>query len=451
MSINAHVEEFLSRSFQDILEMGRELFSYANDPTRDDCLNSMGEKIDRIKKDSGRLNFKKMEEISHLLENIFYHVGIKKISADEKFTSICLRANNLYCDILKSIESSGCEKSEHYKSIIGDMMTYLEYGALGEHLVKDTEFLNIPVERVENYECESTVENIEDSPAPETMFVLIVESGGINFCINHKCVIFIDKLEKKSIEYIRNMEFYRWKGEALPLVRLNQFFGLQESDHGNEHVVIVKEGEKRFAIVLDKILNNQKIVVEPLDADIYQGATIMGEGNIGFILNIVQLYQENFHGKRIAFSKKLASSEDAAKESSRDERVLIFDINDKNYGIPIGLVERIEKFMKGNVEWSGEQAIVRYQEKVLPIINFGLSDVNNGEEACCVVVNVDGNRKGFFVNNVLDVSSYREKKKENFNESKGIMETTHIGERFVQIINPAVFLNKSCFQWLKEV
>ena len=414
------VEDFLDKSLQDIIEMGQELFFHAHNPVQGKSLDFLCKKIGRIKEDSGRLNFKKIEEISYLLENMFHYVGIKKISIDEKFINICQRANNLCGDILQSVKLSGFEKSRNYKRIVGEMMKYLEFNVMGERpLQKDDEIFDISVDDLDNEVVDGLflekIDNVKCTVGIESISALIMESGNISFCIDQKYIISLDKLDGKSIEFMRNMEFYRYGKEALPIARLNKFFSLPEyNDHGCQ-IVIVEENEKCFGIIVDKILNSQEIFVKTLDAkffgqDIYSGVAIIDEGDISLVLNLVQLYQMNFHGKNISCPKGASFRKSIANDYARDERqMLVVElVNEKRYGIPIKFVERIENFLKKSVEWSGEQAVVRCQEKVLPIVNFTMCDGNNDEEICCIVVVFDGIKRGLVVKNVFDVSAHLE-------------------------------------------
>ena len=74
----------------------------------------------------------------------------------------------------------------------------------------------------------------------------------------------------------------------------------------------------------------------------------------------------------------------------------------KNYGVPLGFIDRLEKFSRDCIEWSGERPVIRYMGRVLPVINLESSD----EEIICMVIDVEGIKKGVVINNILDVAGY---------------------------------------------
>ena len=441
------VEEFLDRSFREIVEMGRELIFYVNNPIQRNNLDSIGKRIGEMKEASGRLNFKKIEEISHLLENIYYYVGTEKISLDEKLISVCLRANNLCCDILKSIKRCGLEKSKNYKYIIGDMMGYLEYSLIEEYPVKEEEFIDSFANKEDDGYLGENKERCSEEARPtmKTIPVLIIKSGNIIFCVKQRKIIFVEKVNDKSIEYIRNMEFYRCDSEAFPIVRINKFFNLSEGDNNDAQIAIVEEEGKRFGIVVDQILSGQEVAIKKLDMgfpgqDIYGGAAITNEDGIGFVLNLAELYRDHFSGKKVNIAKRAMEDENSLQDEQT--QVLIFELEDKKvYGIPINFVERLDTFMRERVEWSGEQAVVLRGDKVLPIVNFRRMPENSDKEVCCIVVNVNGVKKGLVASRILDMSTY-----ENRMPAEKIMGTKEIDGRSVTIVNPEIFWNPSC-EW----
>ena len=436
MSIS--VENFLDNSFKDILDSGRELFLYRNNRGDKEVLNSIGKKMKRLREEAERLNFKKTEEISNLLESVFYYAGIGKISVDDKFSDICLSARNICCDLLNSIRISGVEKSQHHKKLIGDMMKYLEFHIIDESFASEYEAFD------------GTVEQFVDDIAPlttdgrdsETMSVLIVESAKSIFFINQKNVASLEQVNDESFEYMRDMEFYQKEKAVLPVVRLNAFFNLEEDGCHNGMVIVVEEGDKQFCIVADTIRGHCEITLNELDMgfpeqEIYMGTAMIDEGMLGFVLDLEKLFEEACQGKKIKFPHRVNI---ASVPSESKERMLVFNPgNEKSYGVPVNFIERIEKFSRSNVEWSGEQAIVRYGKRVLPIVNFGLPGENNDEEIFCMVVDVEGIKKGFVVKNILDVAEFDD----GMDKKSGVMGMTYLGEKPVTVINPALFWSGS--------
>lgn len=87
--------------------------------------------------------------------------------------------------------------------------------------------------------------------------------------------------------------FVSLRGEALPFIRLRDFFALPGSAGTSvrESLVVVRFGRKRAALVVEELLGEQQTVIKPLGAvfDHLQGisgATVLGSGDVALILDI---------------------------------------------------------------------------------------------------------------------------------------------------------------------
>jgi len=93
---------------------------------------------------------------------------------------------------------------------------------------------------------------------------------------------------------IRNKEeVLKVRGEVVPLVRMNEIFILNNSDTKlwDSVVVVVQSEYGKFGIVVDALLGQQQVVIKSLgkrfkDCKGVSGAAIMGNGEVGLILDI---------------------------------------------------------------------------------------------------------------------------------------------------------------------
>jgi two-component system chemotaxis sensor kinase CheA len=98
-----------------------------------------------------------------------------------------------------------------------------------------------------------------------------------------------------SIEWIQGAPVYRLRGRLLPLVYLNgilsgRCFSQKKSEVVN--IVVLRAEDRQFGLVVDGINDTEEIVVKPLSSQlkgvpIYSGATIMGDGKVALILDIL--------------------------------------------------------------------------------------------------------------------------------------------------------------------
>jgi two-component system chemotaxis sensor kinase CheA len=79
-------------------------------------------------------------------------------------------------------------------------------------------------------------------------------------------------------------EAFRVRDELVPTVRLRERLGVTGArPPGRPPVVIIEVGDRRAAVLVDSLLGQQEIVVEPFDAPkgtlpVFSGATILGDG-----------------------------------------------------------------------------------------------------------------------------------------------------------------------------
>ena len=447
------LEEFLNRSVGDLLEMGRELFDYADDPHRGKMPQSIRQKIGSLKENSGKLNFGKLGEISGLLDVLFDHVESGTISADEKFMGVCTKANNLSCDILKSIKTSGLEKGINHEEVVADMVKYLEFHVIGEPPMKEHEALDASVVDFTDDAMSRNPSDGEsvDAPGGTVLSALVIESGGAKFCVDQKNVMALERMNGERIEHIRNMEFYRVKGEALPVIRLNTFYHFDKKVSKNdEFIIVVEEQGRRFGIVADGIAGDREVVVETLDMEfakqkVTAGAAIIEDGTLAFVPDLTQLFEEVYRDKKVRLSPRSHTQKIVPDPSAEERgRMLLFQSKGKSlYGVPLPFIDRLETFPREAIEWSGEQAVIRYGRRILPIINLGTPDEGSHEEFTCMIVNVEGIKKGFYVHNLLDVGSYGEESEKSREHSAGVVGTTMVNGKSVTIVNPAIFWKKA--------
>ncbi|GLH71725.1 chemotaxis protein CheA [Geothrix limicola] len=86
------------------------------------------------------------------------------------------------------------------------------------------------------------------------------------------------------------------RGEVLPFIRLREIFGVHGALPPREQVVVVRYGETRAGIVVDRLLGEFQTVIKPLGELFRQirgigGSTILGSGEVALILDVPQLIQ----------------------------------------------------------------------------------------------------------------------------------------------------------------
>jgi two-component system chemotaxis sensor kinase CheA len=260
---------------------------------------------------------------------------------------------------------------------------------------------------------------------------LIVSTESEVFAIPQVSLIELVRLDEdqfsKELETIRGATFYRLRGNLLPLVYLSKELGLsnvrpqdRSTADGLERVlniVVVRADTQVFGLVVDEVHDTEEIVVKSVSKAVkklgaYAGATIMGDGRVALILDVMNLAQR----ARVLGDRTSAIAE--VQEKSSDEQgstvggmrsLLIVDLSDHECAaVPLDTVKRLEEFDKTSIESLNGRSVVQYRGGILDLVDLRNGGMGNEDETCQVIVLNDADRLvGFLVGNILDVVKER--------------------------------------------
>lgn len=237
----------------------------------------------------------------------------------------------------------------------------------------------------------------------------------------------------KEIELVHGAPVYRLRGRLLPLVYLDRELGIvsctiREAGNASRapavNIVVLQAEDREFGLIVDEISDTQEIVVKPLGKQLkgisaYSGATIMGDGRVALILDVLGLAQK---------AKVLAEARDAIPDESlgvagaeglRDEHTLLLAENglEGRVAIPLSMVARLEEFPRTVVERAGSQEVMQYRGQIIPLVR--LSEIipadrdaemvaNAGSGSVQVVVYSEGGHTvGLIVDRIVDIVEER--------------------------------------------
>ncbi|WP_234409374.1 chemotaxis protein CheA [Ideonella sp. B508-1] len=86
------------------------------------------------------------------------------------------------------------------------------------------------------------------------------------------------------------------RGQVLPFLRLRDLFGLPGQPAARENIVVLRQGEQRIGLVVDRLLGEAQTVIKPLSKVFAQvqglaGSSILGNGEVALILDVPSLIQ----------------------------------------------------------------------------------------------------------------------------------------------------------------
>ena len=215
---------------------------------------------------------------------------------------------------------------------------------------------------------------------------LIVTSGGDRYAIPQVSLLELVRLEgtqaRKGIEQLYGAAVYRLRGHLLPLAYLNQQFKVKAGVPKNAaqamddviNIIVLQADGRPFGLVVDEINDTEEIVVKPLGKQLkgissFAGATIMGDGRVALILDVVGLAQ---HANVVTETRDRPVTDTKARaQSDADQRqtLLLFSVGkDRRMAIPLALAARLEEFPVSRVERTGATEVVQYRGQILPLI-----------------------------------------------------------------------------------
>ena len=131
---------------------------------------------------------------------------------------------------------------------------------------------------------------------------LLVEASGRSYAVPLASVVESIKFGADEVRTINGREALRIRDRIVPIVRLATLFGLEPvPDAPKQYAVVVGRGDKRVAMVVDRLRGQQEVVIKALDASIagattgLAGATIMGDGRVVLILDVATLFESRRH------------------------------------------------------------------------------------------------------------------------------------------------------------
>jgi two-component system, chemotaxis family, sensor kinase CheA len=249
---------------------------------------------------------------------------------------------------------------------------------------------------------------------------LIVSNGSNRFAIPQVSIRELIWLEGEQslqqLEEISGSQFYRLRGNLLPLVQLSQTLESDQPEHRSGlNIVVLQADDTSFGLVVEQIHNAEEIVVKTLDGffkniKVFSGATMMGDGEIVLILDVMGLAQNALMISSKSSRDELIESVSSSKDEDEIQSMLIVSLG-KEHRVAIRLsdVTRLEEVKKSEVESSGKESVIQYRGEVMPLINipqlFNTSEeLQETRDKLEVVVHTrEGKSLGLRVSNILDI------------------------------------------------
>ncbi|MCK6448009.1 MAG: chemotaxis protein CheW [Planctomycetes bacterium] len=253
---------------------------------------------------------------------------------------------------------------------------------------------------------------------------LLVTAREQRFAIPQVSLLELVRLEgeqaRKGIEFIHGAPVHRLRGNLLPVLHLTRELGLEQdvwrpiADDESLEIVVLQADGRPFGLVVDSINDTEEIVVKPLGKQlkglpIYAGATIMGDGRVALILDVLGLAQRASVVSQAADRKRADAKRDEQETDDAASSLLLFQVGrESRMAVELSAVARLEEFESATIERSGGQEVVQYRGSIMPLVRlasyFGREAEPGDSSIVQVVVYTRGERSiGLVVDRILDI------------------------------------------------
>lgn len=224
-----------------------------------------------------------------------------------------------------------------------------------------------------------------------------------------------DQVES-HIEWIQSAPVYRLRGRLLPLVYLREQLKVEgQADRDALNIVVLRADDRQFGLVVDRINDSEEIVVKPLSSQlknvpVYSGTTIMGDGQVALILDVMGLAQTS---NIISDAGKGQTQQylERSQIGNRDQHsLLVAGVGPSHrFAVELDQVTRLEKIEVSSIEIADNREVVQYRGEILSLVRLsdimGVYSSRDPEETLLdVIVYSEGEQTvGIVVDRIIDI------------------------------------------------
>ncbi len=288
---------------------------------------------------------------------------------------------------------------------------------------------------------------------------LIVTSAGQRYAIPQVNLVELVHLNpqasKKDVQIIGNSEFYRLRGEILPLIRLRKALSVPEDEESQEetdtgmNIVVLNAGGRLFGLVVDAISDSEEIVVKPLGSHlknipVFAGTTLMGDGRVALILDIVGI-TSSIASSGDDSMKQAASISGTGMEDEHQFLLLCSVDPQEFFALPLALVNRLDKIKASDLEYVGGKEVIQYRGHSMPVIRLenylSVSPLPEQDEYHLIVFHMNNKDIAFLVSQIEDSLDLAIDVEEGIFKQEGILGSAIVKDRTTLFLDVYQIIN----------
>ncbi|HEY1400428.1 MAG TPA: chemotaxis protein CheA, partial [Terriglobales bacterium] len=122
----------------------------------------------------------------------------------------------------------------------------------------------------------------------------------------------IARTVEENIHQVEHYDVLQLRNDVLPLLRLGaKPLSGPETARRKVFVLVINSGDRKFGVIVDELEGEEELVIKALDdqsitTDLVSGASILGDGRVVLILNMIALMDRFTRGRADAASTRMA-------------------------------------------------------------------------------------------------------------------------------------------------
>jgi two-component system chemotaxis sensor kinase CheA len=188
---------------------------------------------------------------------------------------------------------------------------------------------------------------------------------------------------------------------------------------------------------------------------VYAGATIMGDGRVALILDVLGIGQRS-GVLDVSREQARAAVEQKTQSGVEQQRLLLFRAGSfERLAVPLSLVARLEEFPRNSIEHASGCQVVQYRNRILPLVPLravlepGAPDQDQMPDPVQVIVFNDGERSlGVVVDQILDVAEEAVTVRQKSGR-KGLLGSAVVGKRVTDFLDLNQVIHATTENWFR--
>lgn len=309
-------------------------------------------------------------------------------------------------------------------------------------------------------------------PIPKSVLIvssLLVQAAGKAFAVPQDRIVRLlraaDARSQGMVRAVQGGLALDFHGDLIPVLDLGVVLGLRDQMPDLDSSVadmssfaVIQADGGIYACFVDAILDSEEIVMKKVGAQLegrkaFSGATFMGDGTVGLILNVDGIAELG----RVHLSYAELRKPARALQTIRKNDILLVDVEvPGDFGVPMDSVYRLEDFEAVHVKQSIDRSVVVYRDQVMPLVDLSLIikagaegsfrpapvPMENRERAFVLVFRTRmGQFFGCVVDRIKDFISIEEDLRPTNRSYQCIKGSVILDSRIISVLDPEVVVN----------